>query len=74
MRQAGEVSFAEVMNEADGRSKGCGIVEFSTAEKAKEAIETLKDSDLNGRMIFVREDRESTNTVGSGGAGGGGIF
>lgn len=69
MRQAGEVSFAEVMNESDGRSKGCGIVEYATAEEAKEAIETLTDSELKGRMIFVREDRESTNAVGGGGGG-----
>uniref|UniRef100_A0A7S2W0R0 RRM domain-containing protein n=1 Tax=Eucampia antarctica TaxID=49252 RepID=A0A7S2W0R0_9STRA len=66
MRQAGEVSFAEVMNESDGRSKGCGIVEFATAEEAKDAIETLTDSELKGRMIFVREDRESTSSGGGG--------
>lgn len=66
MRGAGEVLFAEVMTTGDGRSKGCGIVEFSTAEQAQEAIATLNDSDLMGRMIFVREDREQ----GGGGSGG----
>ena len=66
MRDAGEVVHAEVMTESDGRSKGCGIVEFATAEDAKEAINTLTDTELKGRMIFVREDREG----GSGGAGG----
>jgi len=66
MRDAGEVVHAEVMTESDGRSKGCGIVEFATAEDAKEAISTLTDTELKGRMIFVREDRE----VGSGGGGG----
>jgi len=66
MRDAGEVVHAEVMTESDGRSKGCGIVEFATAEDAKEAINTLTDTELKGRMIFVREDRE----VGSGGGGG----
>ena len=61
MRGVGVVNHAEVMKEADGRSKGCGIVEFATAEEAKEAINTLNDSELKGRMIFVREDRETTS-------------
>lgn len=68
MRSAGEVSFAEVMQEPDGRSKGCGVVEFESSEEAKAAIDTLNDSELKGRMVFVREDRET----GRGGGGGGG--
>ncbi|KAL7485818.1 hypothetical protein ACHAW6_011410 [Cyclotella cf. meneghiniana] len=68
MRTAGDVQYAEVMTDHDGRSKGCGIVEFTTAEGAKEAIEKLTDTELKGRMIFVREDREQ----GGGGGGGGG--
>jgi len=67
MRQAGDVTFAEVMQEADGRSKGCGIVEFANAQAAQQAIATLNDSDLKGRMIFVREDRENRQGMGGGG-------
>ena len=59
MRDAGDVQYAEVMMMSDGRSKGCGIVEFATAEGAKNAIETLNDTELEGRQIFVREDREA---------------
>jgi RNA recognition motif-containing protein len=69
MRDAGEVVFAEVMTEGDGRSKGCGIVEYSTPEEAKEACTTLSDTELKGRMIFVREDRETSSGGGGGGAG-----
>ncbi len=72
MRSAGEVSFAEVMTQPDGRSKGCGVVEYESAEDAKQAIDTLNDSELKGRMIFVREDRETGR--GGGGGGGGGDF
>lgn len=61
MRQVGDVVFSEVMTEGDGRSKGCGIVEYATAAEAQEAISTLTDSDLKGRMIFVREDRETSS-------------
>lgn len=61
MREAGEVVHAEVMTEAGGRSKGCGIVEYATPEEAKEACTTLSDTELKGRMIFVREDRETSS-------------
>ena len=66
MRDAGEVKFAEVMTGPDGRSKGCGIVEFSTPEEAKEACTSLTDTELKGRMIFVREDRENSDAGGRG--------
>lgn len=79
MRTAGDVQYAEVMTDYDGRSKGCGIVEFTTADGAKEAIEKLTDTELKGRMIFVREDREQGgghgghhNQGGRGHHGGGG--
>lgn len=58
MRQVGEVVHAEVFTEYSGRSAGCGIVEYETVEAADLAIQTLNDSVLDGRTIFVREDRE----------------
>lgn len=64
MRQAGEVIHAEVITEYNGRSKGCGIVEYSSEEEAQEAITTLTDTELKGRMIFVREDRETSSQGG----------
>lgn len=70
MREAGEVVHAEVITEANGRSKGCGIVEYSTEEEAQEAINTLTDTDLKGRMIFVREDRETSSGTFHGAGGG----
>jgi RNA recognition motif-containing protein len=69
MRDAGDVQYAEVMMMNDGRSKGCGIVEFVTAEAAKNAIETMNDTELGGRQIFVREDREQKVAGGGGGGG-----
>lgn len=60
MRKAGEVVFADVMTEPmSGRSKGCGLVAYSSEEEAKKACEELGDTDLKGRQIFVREDREA---------------
>jgi RNA recognition motif-containing protein len=65
MREVGDVQYAKILQDRDGRSKGCGIVEFTSAEGAADAIEKLTDSELKGRKIFVREDREE------GGGGGG---
>jgi RNA recognition motif-containing protein len=53
-----EVTRADVLKGPDGRSKGCGLVEFANIEGAQKAILTLNDTELHGRQIFVREDRE----------------
>ena len=73
MRSAGDVVHAEVMTMSDGRSKGCGIVEYATTESAARAIAELSDSELMGRQIFVREDREGGNSKAAGGGGRGGV-
>jgi len=67
MRTAGDVVRADVICEHNGRSKGCGIVEFETEEGAQKAIETLTNTELQGRTIFVREDREGSGSEGKGG-------
>lgn len=67
-RQAGNVLYAEVMTEGgSGRSKGCGIVEMETVEEA-EAAKLLTDQELNGRPLFVREDRENGKSSSSNGS------
>lgn len=58
MRQAGEVVHAEVFTESSGRSAGCGTVEYDTVDAATRAIATLNETDLDGRNVFVRVDRE----------------
>jgi len=81
-RECGDVVYADVMTEGGkgGRSKGCGIVEFSTAKEAKRAISELHDTEINGRLIFCREDREDKFVGGGaskgakGGKGGGTLF
>jgi len=71
-RQIGKVVYTNVMEEFPGRSKGCGIVEFETAKEAAQAIKTLHDSELDGRQIFVREDREDRELKQGGGRAGAG--
>ena len=38
------------------------IVEFASADAAKKAIETLNETALEGRNVFVREDRGGAST------------
>ncbi|KAF3010774.1 hypothetical protein E8E13_007738 [Curvularia kusanoi] len=59
MRQAGEVLFADVLLLPNGMSKGCGIVEYATREQAQNAVATLSNQNLMGRLVYVREDREA---------------
>jgi len=59
MKQAGSVVSGDVMTIRGGKSRGCGVVEFASAEEARNAIATLNDTEINGRQIFVREDREA---------------
>ena len=58
-KTAGDVLKADVMmDDATGRSKGCGIVVFADERDAQRAIAELNETELKGRNIFVREDRE----------------
>ena len=61
---------ADVLEGSDGRSKGCGIIEFADPRDAARAMDTLNDSELKGRMIFVREDREAVGFVATEAGGG----
>jgi len=63
MKAAGWVIRADVMMDESGRSKGCGLVEFESYEDARTAMQTLDGSELDGRQIFVREDREGGKAV-----------
>ncbi|KLJ10262.1 hypothetical protein EMPG_14375, partial [Blastomyces silverae] len=38
---------------------GCGIVEYATREQAQNAVATLSNQNLMGRLVYVREDREA---------------
>jgi len=44
-------------------SKGCGTVEFRNAADVKRAVETLNGTELDGRVISVREDRVFDETA-----------
>ena len=64
----GEVVYASVSMDREGRSKRCGIVQFETSQSAKAAIKNMRNHPLNGSQLYVREDFQETR----GGGGGGG--
>jgi hypothetical protein len=49
---------AACVQDSEGRSKGCGIIEFESPSDALHAISQLSNTLLGGRQIMVREDRE----------------
>ena len=74
----GEVSSAKVVFDRDsGRSKGFGFVEMPNDDEARQAIDELNESELDGRTIVVKEatpkeDRGGGGGYNRGGGGGGG--
>jgi RNA recognition motif-containing protein len=66
-KSCGEVTFADVMTEQGGRSKGCGIVAFADPADAANAVYRLNQSQLRGRQIFVELDAKAKGAAGGGG-------
>lgn len=54
----GSVDSAKVIMDRDtGRSKGFGFVEMPDDSEAMEAIDSLNESELDGRTIVVKKAR-----------------
>ncbi|KAG5191632.1 hypothetical protein JKP88DRAFT_191549 [Tribonema minus] len=65
MASVGTVLSSAVQCHADsGRSKGWGLVEYSTDGEAMAAIEQLNNAELGGRAVHVRLDRSNIDTSG----------
>ena len=56
-KQASGFVSAEVSTSSNGRSRGYGIVEFSSASAAGKAIDSFNETTLGERKVFVRLDR-----------------
>lgn len=55
-QHVGTVTYVELFNDANDKPRGCGIVELSTEEMAKKAIENMHRMDFKGRKLVVKED------------------
>jgi len=68
--QAGKVENAAVITDKfSGQSKGFGFVEMTDAKEAANAIQTLNDTEFQGRRIKVAEARAAERGPGGGGGG-----
>jgi len=56
-KQYGRVVRAEALTSADGTPKGQGTVLFETREDAQNAIAHANNTELQGRVIVVQEDK-----------------
>jgi RNA recognition motif-containing protein len=55
-QEVGEVSYVELFNDESGKPRGAGVMEFSTQEMAKKAINKMHRFDYKGRKIVVKRD------------------
>jgi len=62
MKKIGPVDHVEVFTGSDGKSRGCGVVEFEKAEDAERAIKELEGTIHEGRTIHVRQDNVADST------------
>ena len=59
----GEVSSVKIiMDKFTGRSKGYGFVEMPNDEEGMDAINSLNDSELDGRTIVVKKSKPKDNS------------
>lgn len=54
--KVGNVTYCTLFEDEQGRSRGCGLVEFSDASSAKKAIEVMHRFDFKNREMVVKED------------------
>uniref|UniRef100_A0A8C3C793 Heterogeneous nuclear ribonucleoprotein M n=1 Tax=Cairina moschata TaxID=8855 RepID=A0A8C3C793_CAIMO len=54
--KVGEVTYVELLMDAEGKSRGCAVVEFKMEESMKKAAEVLNKHSLGGRPLKVKED------------------
>lgn len=66
--QFGDVDSVKIIfDQFTGRSKGFGFVEMADDDQAREAINQLNDSSLDGRTIVVKKAEPRGNRGGGGG-------
>ncbi|XP_054900761.1 myelin expression factor 2 [Poeciliopsis prolifica] len=74
--KVGEVTYVELFKDAEGKSRGCGVVEFKDEEYVKKAVSAMNKHDLSGRPLNIKEDydgehaRRALQRMGGGQQGG----
>ena len=69
--QFGEIEEVKVITDREtGRSRGFGFVTFQNDQDARQAIESMNGTELDGRNLTVNEARERAPRDNRGGGGG----
>lgn len=55
-QEIGNVTYCQLFEDEEGRSRGCGLIEFADAVSAQKAIETMHRYHFRGRELVVKED------------------
>jgi len=53
--EVGGVNFVELYSDANGRARGCGIIEFQNEELTAKAIRKMDNFEYMGRKMIVQE-------------------
>ncbi|XP_018106770.1 myelin expression factor 2 L homeolog isoform X1 [Xenopus laevis] len=72
--KVGEVTYVELFKDAEGKSRGNGVVEFRDMEYVTKAVEVMNKQDLNGRPLNIKADPDGEHArraLQRGGSGGG---
>ena len=54
--KVGNVAYCQLFEDEQGRSRGCGLIEFNDVASAKKAIDTLHRFEFKNRELVVKED------------------
>ena len=52
----GNVTYCQLFEDENGKSRGCGLVEFQDSSSARKAIDILHRYEFRGRELVVKED------------------
>ncbi|KAM9313464.1 myelin expression factor 2 [Gastrophryne carolinensis] len=72
--KVGEVTYVELFKDAEGKSRGCGVVEFKDMEFVHKALEVMNKHDLIGRPLNIKADPDGEHARRVLQRGGGGQF
>ncbi|MEE6514084.1 hypothetical protein FKM82_022073 [Ascaphus truei] len=56
--KVGEVTYVELFKDAEGKSRGCGVVEFKDMEFVTKALDVMNKHDLSGRPLNIKADAD----------------
>ncbi|GCC25668.1 myelin expression factor 2 [Chiloscyllium punctatum] len=72
--KVGDVIYVELFKDAEGKSRGCGVVEFKTEDLVSKALDVMNKYDLGGRPLNIKEDADGQHARRAMQRGGGGLY